>query len=195
MTENVKAALEENEDADEVDSSFLEYLAAAEDLVNKCPMRTPGDLGIRMMHLTNSTVIFGMILVETPDSFIVAFPSTLVRGNNGRVNGRLIMETTQTRFLKSSIITISKPSDIHMYYYLRFLIEDSSEIPAMLSGKRLAKAYSFMSSFRDKTLSESQSKPGETSADEPEELEHDEDRDFDDVPSRIFAPYRKKTRH
>lgn len=191
MTDQKNVIKEEssgNERDDTRDLSFLEYLASAEALIDKCPMKTPGNIGERMIHMTSGTVLFALVLAETSDSFIVSYP-TVLTNNNGKVEGRLMMETHQSRLFKSCIVTISKPSDLHKYYYLRFLIEDLVEIPSVLTGKRLEHAYEFISSYKDKTLKTSENSVSK------EDLETEEDKDFDDVPSRMFAPYRKKTRH
>jgi hypothetical protein len=188
MTENTQEVLEKNEEADVADPSFLECLADAEDLIDKCPMRTMGCIGERMFHLSNGSVIFGLLLAETPDSFVLSYP-TVLYNTDGKISGRLVMETIQTRMFKSSIVTMSKPSDIHRFYYFKFLMEGTVEVPSMLNGKRLERVISFMSAFKDKV-------PSEKKADDELVIEEGDDLEVnDDVPSIRIAPYRKKTRH
>lgn len=197
MTDSNKA-VEENKSESEgnhlPDASFLECLARAEALIDKCPMRVVGGIGERMIHLTSGVVLFALVLVETPDSFIVSYPSVLTN-TDGRVTGRLMMETTQSRLFKSCIVTISEPSELHKFYYLRFLLEDLEEIPSVLTGKRLESVYDFLSLHKNKNPVANTTNSNNSDNPEEESSEEGEDRGYDDVPSGMLAPYRKKTRH
>lgn len=193
MTEQTNSGIKKdvgNEDLKTQDHSFLECLANAEALIDKCPMRSPGELGERMIHLTSGVVLFAIVLVETADSLIVSHPTVLV-SNNGRVTGRLMMDTLQSRLFKSCIVTLSKPSELHKYYYLKFLMEDLAELPAVLTDKRLSKSFKFLADYKEKA---GESEPVEVV---PEEGEFEGERDpvYDEVPSRKFALYKKRTIH
>ena len=176
-----------------IDDSFLECLASAESLIDKCPMRSQGDLGERMIHLTSGTVLFAIILVETLDSFIISYPATLTN-TNGKVSGRLMMDTLQSRLFKSCIVTISKPADLHKYYYLRFLMEDLAEVPSVFNNERLEAVLDFLNLHEQKETPVKEPRKSKVELLE-EEDDDEEPSGYDDVPSRMFAPYRKKTRH
>jgi hypothetical protein len=168
------------------DTSFLEYLAKAEALIDKGPMRIPGNLGERMIHLTSGTVLFALVLAEVNDSFIVSYPSVLTN-DNGRVTGRLMMDVTQARLFKSCIVTTSEPSELHKYYYLRFLLEDLDEIPAIFTGKRLESVLEFLSTHKDKNT--------QNQSNDLEEDSKEDSKEYGEIPLSRVTPYRKKTRH
>lgn len=118
---------------------FLECLGLIADLMSACPV--DGDnLGDRQISLVNGKVVFGIVLVETNDSLFVACPTTLfaVEGQEGKIDGKLVVSMPVARFLKSSIVYVSHPDDQHRIYFLEFLLKIKDNYPSVLTPEKVS---------------------------------------------------------
>lgn len=96
------------------------------------------DVGDRCFSLLGGRVIFGIVLGELVDSFLVALASTLV--NNGKeVEGKLITATPVIRLFKSGVAFVSTPELEHRYLYYRHISGLTERMPGFFNPERVAK--------------------------------------------------------
>ena len=165
-------------------SSFLGYADMAGALLDPHPLSKEGEVGDRMFSFVSGKVAFAILLAETKDSIIIAHPITLFHNNGGNVEGRVMCPKPVTRIFKSSLMYISQPLDLHRFIYLKFLMEELKELPALLEGARLESAIQYLTWYRKEHP-------------EVDYIKSDRDEDEDEpIPLKAFSSlYKNRVKH
>lgn len=134
----------EVEEVSPVNPSFLEYQGLIKSLLSIYPVGEE-PVGDRMISLANGKMIFGIVLAETSDSFIVARPTILISEEDGSsVEGKLIASSPIVRFLKNSACFVAIPDVSHRCHYYKFLLKIKDRSPNLLEGNRLRAILEFL---------------------------------------------------
>lgn len=114
------------EDAVPTSRSSPSFLDEVESLFTVSPMLH--GIGDRLILFTNSAIpsVMAVVIAETLDSFVVCVPLTLKAGADGNTQVKTPLAGAIGRFMKSSIFSISNPSDEQRFYYYTVLLHDGN---------------------------------------------------------------------
>jgi hypothetical protein len=98
------------------------YVSPFKHLLDITPMQTEG-IGDRMIRQTDGSYVFCIVIAELSDSFIVSFPTILVKNEENQITGRLINMLPFTRLFKSGVIAISDIDANHRRLYMKYLLK------------------------------------------------------------------------
>ena len=157
-------------DANLSDPNFLEYLRIYEPLLNLTPMSNVEDIGDRLFALNNGKVIFAAVITELPDSFIVAYPASLV-STDGIVDGKPMTLTPTMRLLKSGVTALSEVDEVHRYYYLRYLARMGPGLPQVFTSEKMRYINEYVSTAEKNDPDKKASKSPKTQVESGEEIE------------------------
>ena len=103
--------------------SFLDEI---ESLFTVSPMLH--GIGDRLILFTNSAIpsVMAIVIAETPDSFVVCVPLTIKTSADGTTQVKTPLAGAIGRFMKSSIFSISNPSDEQRFYYYTVLLHEGN---------------------------------------------------------------------
>lgn len=125
---------------------FLGSMPEMQFLFNPYPVMA--GIGDRMIGLGPNTVVFGVVVMETPEELIVCHPTTLVRDDSGDVTGKLMVGTPLMKMYKSSVMSVSEPDRQHRSYYYSFLLSlGKSLYPPLFNEQRLDSMRSFVGKY------------------------------------------------
>jgi hypothetical protein len=142
-------------------SSFLGYVNQFISLVNPAPMADEA-LGDRMITLATGKVIFGMVVAESSDSFLVLYPVGLARvKEDSEVFGKLFSTTPQARVLKSSVVMISEVDDEHRYHYFKFIVDQEEKASKLFDKQHWEKIVSVVGNYKSTPRSTRPSNPSQ----------------------------------
>lgn len=71
--------------------------------------------------VTSEASLFGCLIEEVFDSFLVALPSVIRINEAGKASGRLVPECRVVRLLKSQVISCTIPNPQQQYFYMNHL--------------------------------------------------------------------------
>lgn len=161
-------------------AAIPEFLKDMSSLVTVDPI--PADeIGDRCFSLLGGRVVFGILLAELPDSFLVALASSLVSDGN-TVEGKLLTASPVIRLFKNGVAFMSTPEPEHRYYYYRHINQLRDKMPGFFNPTRVEKIEATIALWADKDRSgRLNSSSGSTGRDE--------------VNPDLFSPYVSTTRH
>lgn len=137
----------------------------------------------RCFSLSSGRVIFGMLLRELEDSYIVGMPTVLVGDKDG-VRGKSVVTEPTIRLFKSTIAFTCTVSDEYKSIYYRHILDKHEAKGGALTDAQAAEMQEVLDlhPVKGKALAELL-----TSQSDGDTAHYDCSRDF--------APYNKKTRH
>lgn len=95
------------------------------------------DVGDRCFSLLGGKVIFGILLAELPDSFLVALASSLV-SDGKEISGKLLTASPVMRLFKYGIAFMTTPELEHKFYYYRHISQLAWKMPGFFNPERMA---------------------------------------------------------
>lgn len=82
------------------------------------------ELDIRCIYLDGSGVAFGIIFLETEDSFLVGASAKLAMDEDRNISPLPLGPMSVMRIFKSTITMMSGPSPLYKYHYMKYLVSE-----------------------------------------------------------------------
>lgn len=155
-------------------------LSEVESLLNTKPLASD-DVGDRCFSLLGGRVIFGLLVGEVHDSFLVALASTLI-SNDGRIEGKLLTASPVIRLFKNGVAFMSTPELEHRYLYYRHITQLTGSLPEFFNSERMAKIESLVAAGSPEEQLNRSTSPSDSATGE-------------DANPGLFSPYYSTTRH
>lgn len=147
---------------------------------------TTDEVVSRCFSLSSGRVIFGMLLRELEDSYIVGMPTVLVGDKDG-VRGKSVVSEPTIRLFKSTLAFTCTVSDEYKSVYYRHVLDKHEAKGGALTDAQAAE----MQVVLDK-----QTVKGKALVELLTSQEGDDDNDTRHYDcNKDYAPYNKKTRH
>lgn len=173
----------EDDDLQEIPGEIAELPSYIRDmgcLVRSEPIARD-DVGDRCFSLLGGRVIFGLLLGEFHDSFLVALASSLV--SDGRdIEGKLMTASPVIRLFKNGVAFMSVPEPEHRYYYYRHISRLTGMMPGFFNAERTAKIEKTISDWNERMKLNRFNSPSDSAQEE-------------EGSPVLFAPYDSTTRH
>jgi hypothetical protein len=98
----------------------------------------PDEVGDRCFSLLGGRVIFGLLIGEIEDSFLVALASSLV-STDGIIDGKLLTTSPVIRLFKNGVAFMSIPESEHRVLYYKHILRLTEYLPEFFTPERFAK--------------------------------------------------------
>lgn len=145
---------------------------------------TTDEVVSRCFSLSSGRVIFGMLLRELEDSYIVGMPTVLVGDKDG-VRGKSVVSEPTIRLFKSTLAFLCTVSDEYKSVYYRHVLDKHEAKGGALTDAQAAE----MQAVLDR-----QPAKGKALVELLTSQDGDDDTAHYDC-AKDYAPYNKKTRH
>lgn len=151
----------------ETEDSIPEHVRLVAEL--SLSVSEPGQIKARVFHLLGGSAVFGMILGEIDDSFMVGLPCQLV-SENGKVNGKPFARGKVIRLVRNSVSFVTIPDGEHKAYYFKWLQKQFVNLPSFFSQERRDIVNDFVYAYDNRNnVKVEQVEDSESDALEPEE--------------------------
>lgn len=129
---------------------------------------------MRTFYLVDGKVLFGVLLLETHDSFLVGAAVRLVRKDNySEVEAEPMYDSMVIRIMKSSTAMVTLVSRKFLFVYLDYLYTEGSKIlPEYITEERLDSIKSTMDVITEASLPASVTEPNFSGNVIPPQLTH-----------------------
>ena len=141
--------------------------------------------------LSNGRVVFAIPVKELPDSYLLALPAILVKGDSG-VNGQPLVSEPAIRIFKSSILFVSHCADKHIAVYYSYIFEKKHLLQGLLTDRAIAEVGE---SARDFSLASAFSVSSQGEGSDEDEDDDNTSSSTSSVSSTIPTYYNKRTKH
>jgi hypothetical protein len=136
----------------------------------------------RAFHMLTGSVVFGMLVAELTDSFLIAASCILI-SENGKVDGKPFARAKILRMMKTSVAFISAPEPEHKNYYYKWLKKQYTSLPSFFSQGRRDIIDNFVYNY------ENRSKPIEQNEDQIEEAPELAEESTKGSADSFWSPY------
>src|ERR1700739_3406946 len=144
MTEETKAIVVDEEKPLE---SVPKLIAEAMLLAGKGQFDPTGP-GLReRCFVTEDATIFGCLIDELFDSFLVALPSIILVDSKGSPSGRLVPECRVLRIMKSRVESVLIPNSQQQYFYMKHLSTLFEWMPDFFNEEKIGYIQYWMDQF------------------------------------------------
>jgi hypothetical protein len=139
----------QNESIVEIPNPIPGYIAESILLAMPAPHVPESILLNERCIIMPEAVIFGCLLQELADSFLVALPMVIQVNNDGESQGKLTPRCKVARFFKTQIESITIPTGQQRYFYSKALLEHQETNEEFLTPERIQHLEEWMANFEE----------------------------------------------
>jgi len=152
VTELVELELEnevKNENVTDKEDPIPGYIAEAFLLASPASYVPESVLLNERCIIMPEAVIFGCLIQELADSFLVALPMVIQVNEEGESQGKLTPKCRVARFFKAQIESVTMPTGQQRYFYSKALIEHQDTAKDFLTSERISHLEEWISNFEE----------------------------------------------